>query len=219
RGSIIVSAVNLPFEDLQETARPHIELAEKLGLFAAQILSSPVNRVVVEMYGGEKNLEAILTLAVLKGLLTPHAPVNFVNAEQIAELRGIESRSEWHPTPHDYANLLTFRASSGEEEISVCGTVFSEKNLRVVSVNDFRIEFKPEGHLLHILNKDVPGVVGRVGGTLGAAGINIAEYNLARNTTGGTAMSLIAIDSPLDDETLNELRNQRGIIDVKQVKL
>ncbi|HVR39048.1 MAG TPA: phosphoglycerate dehydrogenase [Thermoanaerobaculia bacterium] len=220
RGSIFVSAVNLPFEELAEkTAGPYIRLGEKLGFFAAQILSAPVNRVVVELWGIDEELKAILTIAVLKGLLTPHSPVNFVNAEQIAELRGIEVSAAWHPTAHDYTNLLTFRASSGEEEISICGTVFSERNLRVVSVNDFRIEFQPEGHLLHIINKDVPGVVGRVGMTLGDAGVNIAEYNLARNTSGGTAMSLVAVDSPLGDEALQALRHQLGIISVKPVEL
>ena len=41
-------------------------------------------------------------------------------------------------------------------------TLFSEKNQRIVSVNNFRVEFKPEGTLLYIINKDVPGVVGKV---------------------------------------------------------
>jgi D-3-phosphoglycerate dehydrogenase len=160
-------------------------------------------------------------VASLKGLLTPHMAesVNFVNAEQVAETRGIEISSTIHPIPHDYTNLITFRASSERGEVCISGTVFSEKNQRIVSVNSFRVEFKPEGHLIYVINKDVPGVVGKVGTLLGDREINIAEYNLARAGSGGKAMAIITVDSPLDPETLSFLRSYREMEEVRQVKL
>jgi D-3-phosphoglycerate dehydrogenase len=226
RGSIFVSAVNLPFEGLSDAnAAPFISLAEKLGLFAAQILNGPITRAAVELWGIEERLTKILSVAALKGMLTPHmsASVNFVNAEQLAQNRGIAISSTTHPTPHDYTNLITFRAvseaASGREELSVSGTLFSEKNQRIVSVNNFRVEFKPEGHLIYVINKDVPGVVGKVGTVLGDREINIAEYNLARSGSGGKAMAIITVDSPLDPETLGFLRSFKEMEEVKQVKL
>ncbi|HYK03699.1 MAG TPA: phosphoglycerate dehydrogenase [Thermoanaerobaculia bacterium] len=222
RGSIFVSAVNLPFEGTADAdAAPLIRLAEKLGNFAAQVLNGPVNRAEIELSGIEERLTKILSVASLKGLLTPHLAetVNFVNAEQVAQARGIAIASTSHPTPRDYANLLTFRASSPTEEVCVSGTVFHEKNQRIVSVNNFRVEFKPEGHLIYIINRDVPGVVGKVGTLLGDREINIAEYNLARNESGGNAMAIITVDSRLDNETLNFLRSYREMVEVKQVKL
>ncbi|MEA2463454.1 MAG: D-3-phosphoglycerate dehydrogenase / 2-oxoglutarate reductase [Acidobacteriota bacterium] len=222
RGSIFVSAVNLPFEGTADAdAAPLIRLAEKLGNFAAQVLNGPVNRAEIELSGIEERLTKILSVASLKGLLTPHLAetVNFVNAEQVAQARGIAIGSTTHPTPRDYANLLTFRASSPTEEVCVSGTVFHEKNQRIVSVNNFRVEFKPEGHLIYIINRDVPGVVGKVGTLLGDREINIAEYNLARNESGGNAMAIITVDSRLDNETLNFLRSYREMVQVKQVKL
>ncbi|HEX2120216.1 MAG TPA: phosphoglycerate dehydrogenase [Thermoanaerobaculia bacterium] len=222
RGSIFVSAVNLPFEGVSDAdAAPMIRLAEKLGLFAAQIMNGPVNRAAIELWGIEERLTKILSVASLKGLLTPHLSesVNFVNAEQIAQTRGIAISSTTHPTPRDYANLITFRASSPTEETCVSGTVFHEKNQRIVSVNNFRVEFKPEAHLIYIINRDVPGVVGKVGTLLGDREINIAEYNLARTDTGGRAMAIITVDSPLDAETLSFLRSYREMIEVKQVRL
>src|SRR5688572_24056598 len=119
RGSIFVSAVNLPFEGLADAeSAPLIKLAEKLGTFAAQVLNGPVNRAEVELWGIEKRLEKIISVASLKGLLTPHLAesVNFVNAEQIAETRGIAVKATTHPKPRDYANLITFRVSSATEE-------------------------------------------------------------------------------------------------------
>ena len=222
RGSIFVSAVNLPFEGVADAdAAPLINLAEKLGLFTAQVISGAVTRTVVELWGVEERLTKIISVAALKGLLTPYlsTSVNFVNAEQIAEQREIAISSTTHPMPRDYNNLITFRASTEREEFCVSGTVFSEKNQRIVSVNNFRVEFKPEGHLIYAINKDVPGVVGKVGTLFGDREINIAEYNLARTSTTGKAMAIITIDSPLDAETLNFLRSFREMEEVKQVKL
>ena len=222
RGSIFVSAVNLPFEGLADAdAAPMISLAEKLGVFAAQIINGPVNRAAIELWGIEERVTKILSVASLKGLLSPFVAesVNFVNAESVAQNRGIAISSTTHPTPHDYTNLITFRAGSNTEEVCVSGTLFSEKNQRIVSVNSFRVEFKPEGHIIYIINKDVPGVVGKVGTLLGDREINIAEYNLARDTSGGKAMAVITVDSPLDNETLSFLRSYREMEEVKQVRL
>jgi D-3-phosphoglycerate dehydrogenase len=222
RGSIFVSAVNLPFEGVSDAeAAPLIQLAEKLGTFASQLMNKPLNRAEVELWGLDERLTKILSVAALKGLLAPHLAesVNFVNAQQIAQARGIAISSTTHPTPRDYANLITFRASSATEETCVSGTVFHERNQRVVSVNDCRVEFKPEGHLLYIINKDVPGVVGRVGTILGDHEVNIAEYNLARSESGGIAMAIITIDSPLSPDALTALRVMPAIKEVRQLHL
>jgi D-3-phosphoglycerate dehydrogenase len=221
RGSIFVSAVNLPFEGLADAdSAPMIRLAEKLGLFAAQVLSGPITRADIELWGIDERLTKILSVAALKGMLEPRlANVNYVNAEQSAEQRGIAIGAMTQPMPRDYANLITFRAATAREDLCVSGTVFHEKNQRIVSVNNHRVEFKPEGHLVYIVNKDVPGVVGRVGTTLGDYEINIAEYNLARGTSGGRAMAVITIDSPLSENAANALRLIPAIEELRLVKL
>jgi D-3-phosphoglycerate dehydrogenase len=221
RGSIFVSAVNLPFEGLADAdAAPMIQLAEKLGLFAAQILNGPVTRAAVELWGIDERLTRILSVAALKGLLSPHSDsVNFVNAEQLAQQRGVAIASTTHPTPFDYTNLITFRASSDREEVCASGTLFSEKNQRIVSVNNFRVEFKPEGFLLFMVNRDVPGVVGKVGTILGDREINIAEYNLARSANAGRAMAIITVDTQLDSGTLMSLRTLKDVQDIRLVRL
>ncbi|HEY8848908.1 MAG TPA: phosphoglycerate dehydrogenase [Thermoanaerobaculia bacterium] len=222
RGSIFVSAVNLPFEGLADAdAAPLISLAEKIGLFGAQIINGPITRAAIELWGIDERLLKIMSVASLKGVLTPRLAesVNFVNAEQIAQNRGIAISATTHPMPHAYTNLVTLRATSDREEICVSATLFSEKNQRIVSVNNFRVEFRPEGHLIYIINKDVPGVVGKVGTILGDREINIAEYNLARSGSGGKAMAIITVDSPLDNETLGFLRSFKEMEEVKQVRL
>jgi D-3-phosphoglycerate dehydrogenase len=222
RGSIFVSAVNLPFEGVVDADdKGLVNLAEKLGLFAAQIIDAPVERATIETWAIEERLHDILTIAALKGVLEPHLveSVNFVNARQLAEERGIAVDLIPHDTPRDYRNLISFRAGANGQEVCVSGTLFSEHQQRIVSVDQFRVEFKPEGHLLYIINKDVPGVVGKVGSLLGEARVNIAEYNLARSGSAGTAMSIITVDSPPDPIWLETLRRYAEIKEVKQVRL
>jgi D-3-phosphoglycerate dehydrogenase / 2-oxoglutarate reductase len=221
-GSIFVSAVNLPFEGLADaTAAPMIGLAEKLGLFAAQLIEKPLTKASIELWGIEEHLTRILSVAAIKGVLTPYMAdsVNYVNAESLAAARGVQVSSTVYPEPVDYTNLITFRAASDDGEVCISATLFSEKIGRIVSVNNFRVEFKAEGHLIYILNRDVPGVVGKVGTILGDRDINIAEYNLARAAEGGMALAIVTIDTPLDVETLNFLRSFREMEDVRQITL
>jgi D-3-phosphoglycerate dehydrogenase len=222
RGSIFVSAVNLPFEGLSDAdAAPLIKLAEKLGLFAAQVHERPGDPRADRAVGRRRKAEQDPVGCIAEG--PAHAASRRVGElrqrRTDAQTRGIAISSTTHPSPRDYGNLLTFRASSDTEETCISGTVFHEKNQRIVSVNNFRVEFKPEGHLIYIINRDVPGVVGKVGTLLGDREINIAEYNLARAGSGGRAMAIITVDTPLDADTLNFLRSFREMIEVKQVKL
>lgn len=222
RGSIFVSAVNLPFEGVIDADdKGLVGLAEKLGLFAAQVIGAPVSRATIETYAVPERLHEIVTIAAVKGVLEPHLreSVNFVNAKQLAEERGIGVELIPHDTPRDYRNLITFRAGANGHEVCVSGTLFSEHQQRIVSVDQFRVEFRPEGHLLYIINNDVPGVVGHVGTMLGQSGVNIAEYNLARDSSGGTAMSIVSIDSPLDPRIVALFGAFPSIKEVKQVRL
>ena len=222
RGSIFVSAVNLPFEGGADAgAAGFIVLAEKLGLLVAQLLREPIEEARIELRGIEERLSPILSVASLKGVLTPHLSqtINFVNAQSVAQGRGIEVSSTVHPTSHDYTNLITFRARAGKQEVCASGTVFSEKNLRVISLNNFRVEFEPKGYLLYMVNRDVPGVVGKVGTILGDREVNIAEYNLARDAERGVAMAIVNIDSAVDPNTLAFLKSLKEMEDVRLLHL
>ena len=69
--------------------------------------------------------------------------------------------------------------------------------MRLTRIDDFRMEAVPEGHILMLHNRDVPGVVGRVGTLLGESQINIAGLELGRERVGGMALSLFHVDDPV----------------------
>ena len=81
------------------------------------------------------------------------------------------------------------------------------------------MDVRPEGVMVLIQNKDVPGVIGRVGMILGDAGVNIAEYLLSRNSDSDTAFSIIKIDEKLSDSVLNTLNNMGEILTIKQLQV
>jgi D-3-phosphoglycerate dehydrogenase len=112
-------------------------------------------------------------------------------------------------------------SESGEQTVS--GTVFAatggNREGRLTEINDFRIEAIPRGHMLVMHNRDVPGVIGRIGTILGDRGINISEFHLGRRERGGEAMAVIEIDAGVGEDTLESLRSLKDILTVREIKL
>jgi len=120
--------------------------------------------------------------------------VNYVNAEKLAAARGIEVVRAVRPEPADYPHLVGVTVGGEGGEVDLAGALFGERDARVVRFRGFQLEFRPEGRLMVLSNRDVPGVVGRLGTILGDAGINIAEIHLARIADGGDAMAVLRLD-------------------------
>jgi len=221
---VVRYAVNVPSvsPELLEVLRPYLTLGEKLGSLHTQMAGALPKEVQVEYRGDVTQYNvAPLTLAVLKGLLSPvmESVVNYVNAPLIAKERGIqivESKSE---RAGDFASSITVKAKNGKQDLEVEGAIFGAKYPRIVRVNSFYLEAVPEGYILILQNKDVPGVVGIVGTILGKNGINIAGMELGRSEKGGNAISFIHVDDSVDKKALDELRALPQLVSATLVKL
>jgi D-3-phosphoglycerate dehydrogenase / 2-oxoglutarate reductase len=145
--------------------------------------------------------------------------VNYVNAPVIARERGIRVVELRSSLPSDFLNSLTVRVKRAQGETStVAGAVFGKKTLRVVRINKFYMEAVPEGYILILNNKDVPGVVGGVGTLLGKHGINIAGIELGRDES-GMAISFFHVDEPVSSTVLGELRQMPAVVSAQLVQL
>jgi D-3-phosphoglycerate dehydrogenase len=135
-----------------------------------------------------------VTVAVLKGALTPFLgeAINYVNAEKVAASRGIEVVRSVHSAQGDYPQLVDVTLSGGGRSVEVGGTLFGDKDPRVVRFEGYRLEFQPEGNLLVLENLDKPGVVGKVGTLLAEHDVNIADIHLARR--GNEALAVLRVD-------------------------
>src|SRR5439155_16383327 len=156
-------AVNVPSvpADLLPRIQPYITLAEKLGLLQSQLYEGGIERVTIEYRGEVAGVNvAPLTIAALKGLLTPilEETVNYVNAPVIARERGIEAKEVKSSDAGDFTSVIRVRVEAGTKTHRVARTLHNRKDPRIIEIDNFQDEVLPEGHLLHILNVDRPGV-------------------------------------------------------------
>ena len=171
-GSLAVAAVNLPFRPTGGRAEPFMALGESLGRMAGALLGNAPQSLQVDVWGVDEGLHHPVTVAVLKGVLTPFLGegVNYVNAERIAEGRGIEVVRSTHSNARsEYPQLVDITLSGGGRSVELGGTVFGDGDSRVVRFENYPLEFRPEGNLLVLENLDKPGVVGKVGTLLAEA--------------------------------------------------
>ncbi len=198
-GSPFVPAVNLPFPAGGDphASFPWMKLAESLGAFVGQLAGGAPARIAVSLEGVPAAFQKACSVAAVKGVLTPSLAegVNLVNAATLARMRGIAVSETSRGEPGGYANLLTVTVGTASGERSAAGTLFGDRHGRVVAVDGLPLEFAPEGTLLVIGNRDVPGVVGRIGTLLGERGLNIADFALARGG-GGLAAAVVKVDLP-----------------------
>jgi len=201
-------------------AAPYLALAEKLGRVAAQLAPGPVTGVTVAVEGPsvQPYAEAVM-LAALAGVLQPSSdvPVNLVNAAVLARERGLRFEERIRPEPEDFAGAVEVTVEAGDATLTLRGAVFGRGDGRLVGLDRFRFEVRPEGHLLFYNNEDRPGVVAAVGALLAAAGVNIAGMALGREARGGTALTVLTTDEPLEARVLAAVAAVAGVHDVRAV--
>jgi len=224
RDEVVDFPVNMP--RLKVLTSPRLKtytvLAEKLGRFAIQALDFNPREVKI-VYRGELNREegSLVRRAFLKGFLgnASDEVVTFVNSEAKAAARGLRVEETEDPAFKDYPSALKIIVSDHERSFAIGGVVFGEGNYRLSLINRFAFEVVPEGHILMMVNRDQPGVIGKVGTLLGDHGVNISEFELSRNRRGGEAMALIRVDEAVDRAVLEELRALPFIVSLRRIEI
>jgi D-3-phosphoglycerate dehydrogenase / 2-oxoglutarate reductase len=157
--------------------------------------------------------------AVLAGFMRVHSDtVNMVNAPVLAKERGLEVREVRHDREGDYHTLLRVVALTQAGERSVSGTLFGNGAPRLVELFGIKVEAELEGEMIYIVNEDAPGFIGRVGTTLGEAGVNIGTFQLGRREAGGEAVLLLSVDSHVEPAVLQQIAELPGVRTVKPLR-
>ncbi len=212
RGTRIVNSVNMAFPPGLDFARANrfITLAAKMGKLQAAMADAQIEQVELELYAADaEELMRPVAAGLLKGVLecAMGDSVNFVNAPLVARERGLKISRSVGLGQADYRNQITCRVNWGDGERTVSGVVFSDDHPRIVQVSNYRLEADPTGTVLLMLNNDVPGVIGDVGGVLGEHQINIGEWRLGRNPERSEALSFINLDSAPEVDVIERLRS------------
>lgn len=215
-GDFVPFAVNVDAAEANETLKPFIPLAERLGALFADVVGSHASDLEIEASGEIGAYDTrIITLAALKGFLgrlTGEA-VTYVNAPTVAEQRQVVVREQRRDdvAHQDYVNLITLR--SGGHNIS--GTLAGRRReARIVLIDDHLSDVPPARFMLIVRNDDRPGVIGRVGTVLGDAGVNIDNMDVGKTPQAGSALMVIATATPTPVEVVGQLRQVPGIVEV-----
>src|SRR5579864_842773 len=239
---VIQNAVNVPSVSHDEylEMHPYIVLAERLGAFLAQSTEGSVEEVLLSYSGqiAEWKTELVRNAAI-KGILNQalDEKANLVNAASIASSRGVSIQEERKAKGGGAAaNVLSVVLKTSREERLVRGGVLHGESPRLLSIDGINIEAPLERNLIYLRNRDVPGVIGRVGTILGDHKINIADFSLGRRqpaaraaTAGagrkaslkqaGEAIAVVHVDSRVPEEVLEALRKIPAMQSAKAIRL
>ena len=218
----LTNALNIPLVDasLIKKMTPFYSLSEKIGSMISQMADSPIKNVEVICYGEATDSKSI-TLLLMKGLLSNVTDnrINMVNADIVAKERGLSFSHSYNSSDTPFLNLIKCTVKTDEKEISISGSIYFKNYLRIVNIMGFDIDLNPEGYMLFIKNKDVPGVVGKIGTLLGKLNVNIAGYLLSRIKNNDYAFSVIKLDTELNNQTINKITEIDELIEINQVVL
>lgn len=214
-GDFVPYAVNISAADANETMKPYLPLAERLGALFASAAAADITELEVIASGEIGAYDtSLLTLSAMKGFFGGRVDeqVTFVNAPQVAARLGIEVKeTKIAGGGGDYVNLVTLRAGTHSIAATLVG---QRRQARIVLVDDHITDVPPSDHMLVVRNDDRPGVIGVVGTLLGNHDVNIADMDVGRALTPGTALMVIAPTAEVSEAVLDELRAAPGIIEV-----
>jgi D-3-phosphoglycerate dehydrogenase len=228
---VMQNAVNVPSVSAEEYAemQPYIVLAERMGAFLAQISEGSIEEISLRYSGhiAEWKTELIRNAAI-KGILNQalEEKANLVNAASLADLRGLrvhEAHKAKASTGGAGSVLSVFLKSSTEEHM-VKGAVLHGTAPRLLHIDDIDIEAPLGRDLIYLRNRDVPGVIGKVGTILGEGEINIADFSLGRRSAEISAhtreaIAVVHVDGPVPDEVLKQLEKIPAVRQAKAVRL
>ena len=219
----IRNAVNMPNLDAKTLAvvGPHLRFGEKLGRFLSQIAPRRVETLNINYSGKVNEVDTTtITRAVLKGFLqlAGGMEINEVNAPAFARSLGLKVTESRLSAEGDYTDMLELSAAAEGKRVSVGGAFFGATP-RIISINSRPVEARPHGVVLVLENSDRPGMVGRIGTLLGDHGVNIATMSLSRNQEGGTALTVLNLDTPPTEDVLRSIRASEDILSAQVIQL
>jgi hypothetical protein len=226
RGAVNAGGIKL---DLPADELPFTKLASRIGALLAGLCNCGYKTITLRASGTKapKHMNTLLRLAAVE-LLKPHlgaGSVNIINVEKLAKSRGIELVQIHEPQPPQglIGDIVGIRidGENGESH-RILGTVYADGLPRVLRINNFEMDMIPEGQMVMIINKDMPGVIGTVGSSFGDAKVNIADMVISREIHAdgsATAFMILKTDSPAPQSLLDQLKSRPNIVRVAPVSL
>lgn len=217
-------AVNVPLIP-PETAlalTPFLAVASDVGRLCTQLAEGQLDTIVIKYEGEISDYDtAVLKATIIGGLLEPitEERVNLVNANVIAQSRGLKITEQKTAKCENYANLISVDVTTDIGTTTVAGTLMRGET-HIVRVDNYWIDITPTGgYWLFSDHRDRPGLIGTVGMVTGSADINISSMQLARLKPRGQALMVLSLDEPLNEQQRQQILAIPDIYTAKVVKL
>ena len=212
-GDLVPDAVNVAGGNIDASVKPGIALMENMGQILFGLSHGNVASIEVKVQGEIAAHDVtVLKLAGLKGFFQNAVTeqVSYVNAPLLAEARGVDVKLTVDGNSEEYRNVTSIKATLADgTSASVSGTVIGPKHhQKIVSINGYDVELAVAEHMIQMVYTDRPGIVAIYGKAFAEAGINIAAMQIARQQKGGKALSVITVDSKVDEAVLEQVRKE-----------
>jgi D-3-phosphoglycerate dehydrogenase len=223
-GELVPDAVNVKGGAIDDEIRPSLPLVEKMAQIGTALAGElPVSMEITVMGDISVHDSSVLAISALKGALLAAGAedVTYVNAPGLAAERGVTSSVATTPDSPEYRSMISLHlALSNGKSIKVDGTLMGIRKVeKIIAIDAFDLDLPPTENMLFLRYADRPGVVGAVGNALGAAKINIAGMQVAREAQGGNALMAITVDSSVSESVAASVAKEIGADQVRSVSL
>ena len=223
-GELVPDAVNVKGGAIHDEIRPSLPLVEKMAQIGTALAGElPVSMEITVMGDISGHDSSVLAISALKGALLAAGSedVTYVNAPGLAAERGVSSSVTTTPDSPEYRSMISLHlALSNGKSIKVDGTLMGIRKVeKIIAIDAFDLDLPPTENLLFLRYTDRPGIVGAVGNALGAAKINIAGMQVARQAQGGSALMAITVDSAVTESVAASVAKEIGADLVRSVSL
>ena len=161
----------------------------------------------------------LFTRTILQGILNPitETAVNAVNATSVAKARGIRITEAVSDDAEGYETMIKVTAKTKSGTMSADGTYLHEP--KIIKVNGYWVDVKPEGNMFIAKYKDIPGSIGAIGTKFGEQNINIGIMQVGRDSTGGEAVMILTLDEPATKKAVEEIKSLENVYDATSLSL
>ena len=202
----------------------HTAGASVIAFLAQKMISGPLAKVEFILYGSfAKTYKGHGTDRALLGGIMGFSTddMRIRDSYQIARERGLafsfkvnEEETEVHPNTVD----ITMENTKGQT-MTIRGESLGGGKVRIVRINQVKVDFTGEYSGVIVIQQDKPGVVAHITKVLSERNVNIAFMRLFREKKGHMAYTIVESDGYLSEDVADELRQNSNVHDVMIVQV
>ena len=206
RKGVALNAINFVSVDekIQPIIAPYFALADRLGSLFSQFKPGRLKEVAIRLYGDIIHLpDTPIASHLLSGALKSGSKaenhsvdlINMVNSIAIAREKGVNieiSKKDRPLTSHTNFIACDFHTDKGM--IHLGGTIYAKNHYRLIEFGHYIVDADLNEKIVIVENRDVPGIIGKVGTLLAEDNINITHVSSGRQTDKQMAVNIFNVE-------------------------